>query len=186
MENIDPKVANIVKALAYVENGGKPTAPKAGKTGELKSTFQYKPDTWDIYSTQVSGKKGLPLTPENEAAVTYAKVDNWLKEGRIPEQIYSMWNAGEQRPDAYKQNFKGVNKKYGVAYDTPKYVEKAMSYLKQFEGEGGDAGGAPQAMAVSQPANTGMMAQPKSVAMETRAPKSEGLITPQMKQARQV
>lgn len=121
----------ITKALAYAENGGKPGKPVAGKTGEMKSIFQFTPDTWKLYSKQIAGKE-LPLTSENEAFVVNGKVQKWLDDGHTVEEIASMWNAGEQRPDAYKQNWKGINKKYGVAYDTPAYASKVKSYHDSF------------------------------------------------------
>lgn len=132
-KNIDTKTANLMKAIAYAENGGKPTMPQTGKTGEMKSIFQYTPDTWKMYSKQASGED-LPMNVENETAVTYAKINKWLEDGFTPEQVSSMWNAGEQRPDAYKQNWKGMNKKYGVPFDTPAYTSKVMNYFKEFMG----------------------------------------------------
>lgn len=179
---MDTNIANIVKALAYNENGGKPSLSKtkSGPTGEMKSLFQYTPDTWKIYSKQASGQDNLPLTPENESQVTYQKVGQWTKDGYTPEQIFSMWNAGEQRPDAYKQNFRGVNKKYGVAYDTPAYVKNAMAHLKQFESEGQNPS---TQEAVVSSMNTGLV--PTQKPKPTPAPQA-GLMTPQMKQARQV
>ena len=135
MENqqIDPKTLAVVKALAYTENGGAPNinAPSAGKTGEMKSIFQFVPSTWKSYAEQASGDGNLPMNAENETKVVYSKVHKWLQEGYKPEQIASMWNAGENKPDAYKQGYKGINKKYGVAYDTPGYVKKFSSYLSQ-------------------------------------------------------
>ena len=134
MENtLDKKTLAIVKAIAYAENGGKPKEIKAGKTGEMKSIFQFTPDTWKHYAKQISGDENLQMTPENESLVTYHKVGEWIKKGYNTEQIASMWNAGEHRPDAYKQNWKGINKKYGVAYDTPAYAKKVSDYAKQFE-----------------------------------------------------
>lgn len=190
MDNIDPKIADIVKALAYTENGGKPSQPKAGKTGEMKSIFQYTPDTWKIYSKQVSGKDGLPLNTENESAVTYAKVSGWyqnlksegVSDNEIPLKIASMWNAGEHKPDAYKQNWKGTNKKYGVAYDTPAYAKKVADYVKQFKKEQPDVAESGSPVAMSSPATTpGIIPnQPPSTQKNT------GLIPPAMKEARQV
>ncbi len=129
---MDLNIANIVKALVYTENGGKPKEAKAGKSGEVKSYFQFLQPTWKEYSKQVSGQDNLPLNKENEVKVVYAKVSDWLNHGYSPEQIFSMWNSG--RPNAYKQGVKGVNKS-GVAYDTPGYVKKATNYLSQFEKE---------------------------------------------------
>ena len=130
------KLANaITKAIGYAENGGAPTEPKAGKTGEMKSIFQYTPDTWKLYAKQILGDENTPLTSDAETYVTHKKVSKWIEAGYSPEQIASMWNAGEQRPDAYKQNWKGVNKKYGVAYDTPAYAKKVSDYTNQFMSE---------------------------------------------------
>lgn len=133
-QSFNPKAVAVMKALAYTENGGKPTDPKAGASGELKSIFQFMPDTWKVYSKQITGKDDIPLTPENESAVVYGKVDKWLKEGYDVNQIASMWNAGEQKPDAYKYNV-GRNKQ-GVPYNTPKYAKKVYDYAKQFGFEG--------------------------------------------------
>lgn len=186
--NLDPQILNIVKALAYTENGGQPDVenPKSGASGEEKSIFQFMPDTWKEYSTQASGKV-LPLTPENEATVVYAKVASWLKQGKSPQQIFSMWNAGEQNPDAYKQNYKGTNRE-GIAYNTPKYVKTATKYLTQFEKESQN----PPQMAQNTP--TPQTPHPSGLLASSMNPQSPnpstamtpGLMPPPMKQARQV
>lgn len=126
----------LMKALAYVENGGKPklTALKAGHSGEMKSIFQFTPETWKGYAKEITKQKDLPITPETEAAVVHAKITKWLDEGYNPQQIASMWNAGPGKPNAYLENHKGVNK-YGVAYDTPGYVKQVEKYMNQFQKE---------------------------------------------------
>lgn len=123
----------ITKALAYTENGGKPDAnnEKAGRSGELKSIFQFEPATWKTYSKEVTGQDNLPLTPENEGGVVYSKVTSWLKQGYNTMQIASLWNAGQ--PDAYKDNI-GTNKE-GVAFNTPEYAKKVQAYTDQFMNE---------------------------------------------------
>lgn len=130
------QAAAILKALAYTENGGKPDLSnlKAGKSGEAKSIFQFTPSTWKLYAKQELGDPNAPMTSENEALVVHGKISKWLDHGFNTEQIASMWNAGENKPDAYKQNWKGKNK-YGVAYDTPAYAKKVADYAKKFEGE---------------------------------------------------
>jgi hypothetical protein len=122
---------NITKALAYTENGGKPDIHKEqqGKSGEMKSIFQFLPATWKEDSKQVTGKENVPLTPETEAYVVNAKVSNWLKQGYNPSQIFSMWNSGSPNSEGKV----GTNKE-GVKYDTPKYVATAQSYLDKFMG----------------------------------------------------
>lgn len=124
----------VTKGIAYAENGGKPDIDnlRAGATGEMKSIFQFVPSTWKLYAKQILGDENAPLNPDNELKVVQAKVSKWIDEGRTAGQIASMWNAGEGRPNAYKENWKGVNKEYGVAYDTPAYANKVINYAKQF------------------------------------------------------
>ena len=125
----------IAKAIALAENGGKLTYNKlkTGKSGEMKSIFQFTPGTWKLYSKQILGKEE-PLNNENELKVVHGKVQKWLDDGYNTEQIASMWNAGEQRPDAYKENWRGTNK-YGVKYDTPAYAKKVSNYATQLNKE---------------------------------------------------
>lgn len=144
----------ITKALAYTENGGKPNinATKAGKTGEMKSIFQFTPATWKNYSKQVTGQNNLPLNNETEAYVVHKKVSDWVNklssEGKNPQEISQIiasdWNAGEGEPKAYTGHFsngnpsKGVNKKYGVPFDVPAYAKKVSTYTNQFLAENGN------------------------------------------------
>lgn len=130
----------ITKALGYTENGGKPNLENlsAGRTGEMKSIFQFTPDTWKNYAGQVFGDPNTPLTPDHETHVVKTKVAGWLEKGYTPKQIASMWNAGVGEPDAYSGKFsngqpsKGVNKKYGVPYDVPAYANKVDKYTQEF------------------------------------------------------
>jgi len=180
--DITKKIMAIVKAIAYAENGGKmPKEAVAGKTGEMKSIFQFTPDTWKMYSKQVLGKEE-PLTSDNESLVVYGKVGKWLDDGYNTEQIASMWNAGEQRPDAYKQNWKGTNKKYGVSFDTPAYAKKVADYAKQFEFNTGvtTSETGVQNPLQSQIAQTEQ--KPKVVAQTTPQPTLPELMRGQMKQ----
>jgi len=147
MDQLNPQILNITKAIAYTENGGAPdtTNLKAGKTGEMKSVFQFEPGTWKAYSQQVFGKQ-TPMTPESESVVTYKKIADWygqdIKDGYSAEEAtrraLSRWNAGAGEPDAYTGSFSdgtsssGTNQKYGVKYDVSGYVNKAMDYMKKF------------------------------------------------------
>lgn len=132
----------ITKAIGLTENGGTPDLQhlQAGKSGEMKSIFQFTPATWKNYAQQIAGNPNLPLTPDNETRVVAGKVEKWLQEGYKPEQIFSMWNAGTGEPDAYTGKFSdgqpsvGKNK-YGVHYDVPSYVLSGMKHLKQVQPE---------------------------------------------------
>lgn len=130
------RLANaITKGLAYQENGGKLNLNniRSGQSGEMKSIFQFTPDTWKNYSKQVFGKEA-PLTNDNETYVVKQKVSGWIDKGFNAQQIASMWNAGESRPNAYKENWKGTNN-YGVKYDTPTYAKNVLDYSRKFYSE---------------------------------------------------
>lgn len=120
----------IVKAIAYQENGGKPNVKNlsAGKSGELKSIFQFEPNTWKEDSLKVFGKEE-PITPDNETYVMKQKVSKWIDEGLNVEQMASIHNSGN--PEAYEENHVGVNS-YGIKYDTPSYASGVAKYAKQF------------------------------------------------------
>jgi hypothetical protein len=149
-QQLNPLAEPITQALGYTENGGKPdiSNPSSGKTGEMKSIFQFEPNTWKAYSQQVVGKP-LPMTADNESYVVLHKVNNWAnqlqKEGysqdKIPSMIASMWNAGPGEPMAYTGKFsdgtssKGVNEKYGVKYDVPGYVNRFNNYFEKFSNQ---------------------------------------------------
>lgn len=128
----------ITKGLAYTENGGAPSAnkTKAGKSGELKSIFQFLPATWKEYSKEITGQDNLPLTAANEAEVVNGKVSKWVdefsKEGKNPTQIAtavgSLWNSGNADPNVAGS---GTNKE-GVKFNAPAYAKKVATYANQF------------------------------------------------------
>lgn len=183
---LNPQALDIVKALAYTENGGAPdiSNPSAGKTGEEKSIFQYEPGTWANDSKQVFGKEGIPLTPGTESIVTYSKVNDWLQKGYTAPEIASMWNAGIGEPDAYTGKFSdgtssvGINKKYGVKYDVPGYVDKFNKYLSSFSTEGGtDVSTPPTMTETSLPTSASASpAIPNKADTTSQAPKKKGMV----------
>lgn len=134
----------ITKALAYTENGGNVALDKtkAGKSGELKSVFQFLPETWKRDAKKVTGNENLPLTPENEALVAHGVispiVDKGLAEGKstdeIATEVGSFWNSG--KTSGAKEGLIGTNKK-GVKYDVPAYAKKVTDYTNKFLKETG-------------------------------------------------
>lgn len=146
-QTADHLVSSIVQGIAYQENGGKVDLNKlsAGKTGEMKSIFQFLPATWKGYAKEVLGDENAPINNENETKVVYEKVKKWLEQGKSVKQIASMWNAGGAEPDAYDGTFKvttkthkagdpskGILKKSGVTYDVPKYANNVNDYSQKF------------------------------------------------------
>lgn len=161
-QNNEQLASAITKALGYAENGGKPDPnnTQAGKTGELKSIFQFTPDTWKNYAKEILGDENAELTPDAETFVVHKKVSDWLSKGYQPKQIASMWNAGVGEPDAYSGKFsngspsKGVNAKYGVQFDVPTYANKVEKYVNEFTGKQGTqpTGAAPTQQTQQKPA----------------------------------
>ncbi len=130
----------ITRALAYQENGGKPDLKnlKAGKTGEMKSIFQFTPDTWKKDAGTFLGNSNAPLTPDNETEVMTKQIGKWIDDGYTVKQMASMHNAGIGEPNAYSGKFSngspsvGVNEKYGVKFNVPQYADDVANYAKDF------------------------------------------------------
>lgn len=144
--NSNDEVRALTKAIAFIENGGEPDLSnlRAGKTGEMKSLFQFTPATWKAYTNEIYGKE-MPMDSESEIHVAASKVGKWLSQGYKPEQILSMWNAGSGEPNAWDGTFdkntgshkagdssKGVNAKYNIPFDVPGYVKKGMAQYNQY------------------------------------------------------
>lgn len=148
-------VKAVTKALGYTENGGKPNLSKlnAGKTGELKSIFQFTPDTWKKEAQKYLGNANEPLTPDAETTVVSKQVGDWIDKGFTIKQMASMWNAGTGEPDAYTGKFSdgspsiGINKTYGVKFNVPAYANSVANYATQFYNQSSSQ----QASAPSQP-----------------------------------
>jgi len=131
MEQIDPTIKNLVSAIGKAETGkSRPEAyTQKGDSGEF-GRYQFMPDTYKAYAKKYLGDGNAEPTIENQNKIAYAFVKEKKEKGFNPAQIASMWNAGEGRPDAYKENHKGVNSK-GVAYDTPAYVKRVSDYYRE-------------------------------------------------------
>ncbi len=132
-------VKAVTKAIGYQENGGKPdlTNLKAGKSGEMKSIFQFTPDTWKAEAKKYLGSENEPLTPDAETTVVSRQVGDWIDEGKTVSQMASMWNAGHGEPNAYTGKFSngqssvGINKE-GVKFNVPAYANAVNNFAKQF------------------------------------------------------
>ncbi len=124
--NLDQNVVNIAKAIRQVESGNKAVLPAEGGGLGGASRYQYTTSTWKGVAQKYLGDANAPLTAKNEDQASYMRIKEWKDAGKTPKQIASMWNAGEGKPDAYKQNVKGVNE-YGVKYDVPAYADKVYN-----------------------------------------------------------
>jgi hypothetical protein len=129
----DIDALNLTKAIRQQESGG--DFERTGKSGEF-GAYQFTPPTWKAYAKDVLGDENAEMTPENQNKVAYTKIKGWKDKGYNVGQIASMWNAGEGRPDAYKEDFKGTNE-YGVSYDVPAYANAVRDFYHHYKGEGG-------------------------------------------------
>lgn len=126
---LDQDIVNLAKAIRQVESGNRAVTPAEGSQLGGKSRYQYTRDTWKSVAGKYLGNPNAEMTLENENKATYSRLLDWKKQGYDPGQIASMWNAGEGRPNAHKENFRGTNK-YGVRYDVPAYVNKVYNEYK--------------------------------------------------------
>jgi len=129
----DNQALNLAKAIKRAETGEGDTYNAKGASGEF-GAYQFMPDTYKAYAKKYLGDENAQPTIENQNKIAYSFVKEKKDAGYNPAQIASMWNAGEGRPNAYKENFRGVNDK-GVAYDTPAYAEKVSNYYTQLKGQ---------------------------------------------------
>lgn len=140
-EQIDPTIKSLVQAIGEAETG--PSSPEAytkkGASGEY-GRYQFMPDTYKNYAQKYLGDAKAAPTVENQNKIVYKFAEEKKKAGYNPAQIASMWNAGEGRPNAYKENFKGVNSQ-GVSYDTPAYAQKVSAAYQRLKGQTGAIGG---------------------------------------------
>jgi|ERR1700734_234256 len=181
------------KAIAYTENGGKPNLanPSAGKSGELKSIFQFEPSTWAADSQEVFGKSGVPLNNDTESYVATQMIEKQLQEGKTLPQVFSSWNAGPGEPDAYTGKFSngqpsvGRNKE-GVSFNVPAYVKTAMNYYNQFSQDSG--GTAQNGGAAAVPPTQGVAPDAQKFKSDIATIQSlvkKGQMTPQQKAQKQ-
>lgn len=136
-QQLDQDAVRLAKSIRKIESGDNFQA--RGKSGEF-GAYQYTPDTWAGRSRKYLGRD-VPLevaTPQEQNEVQYKWIKEQKDKGYNVGQIASMHNAGEGRPNAYQENFKGTNK-YGVTYDVPAYAEKVAREYQAMKGQQGSA-----------------------------------------------
>jgi hypothetical protein len=109
-------------ALSIRHNESRGNYEAKGKSGEY-GAYQYILSTFKGYSRELTGEI-LPFTPTNQDYVTVLKVQQWLDRGYTPQQIFLMWNAGEQA----KKCSAGINR-HGVRYNSCSYVKEGLRVL---------------------------------------------------------
>jgi len=132
---IDPQVKNLVSAIGRAETG-EPTPEaysKTGASGEF-GRYQFMPNTYRGYAKKYLGDENAQPTIDNQNKIAYSFVKEKKDQGYNPAQIASMWNAGEGKPNAYKENYRGINSQ-GVKFDTPAYAQTVSSYYQQLNSQ---------------------------------------------------
>ena len=128
-QTLDPDVINLAKSIRQVETGGDPTAK--GASGEF-GAYQFTPDTWQKTASKFGVNTPLEQsTMEDQNKVAYGQIKEWKDQGMNPGQIASMWNSGKTDPTGNT----GVNK-FGVKFDTPKYVNSVYKAYQTIKGGG--------------------------------------------------
>lgn len=138
---LDPDIINLTKAIRDTETPGiaDPYTAKGG-SGEF-GAYQFTAPTWNKVAP-ISGVH-VPMeqaTREQQNKVAYDYVKSLRDQGYNPGQIASIWNSGKADPTGKV----GVNS-FGVAYNTPQYVDNVYNRYMHYKGAGTtpDADGQP-------------------------------------------
>lgn len=130
---VDTAALNLAKSIKKAETGDSPDAyTQHGASGEF-GAFQFMPDTYKAYAKKYLGNPAAEPSVENQNKIAYSFVKEKKDAGFTPAQIASMWNAGEGKPNAYREGYTGTNKQ-GVHYDTPGYVASVSKHYHELTG----------------------------------------------------
>lgn len=124
---LDQQALALTKAIRDVESGGDYNIKGASGEG---GAYQFMPGTWKTWAGKYLGDPNAPQDRINQNKVAYSRIKERKDAGLTAAQIASEWNSG--KPDAYKQNWRGVNS-MGVAYDTPAYVAKVKTAYAKYK-----------------------------------------------------
>ena len=141
MEQLDPSIVALTKAIGHQESGG--SYSKIGDNGHSSGAYQWNnpkplrsgeiPVNFREFATNV-GADPNDFSPTNQDRVAYKTVEKWGKEEKLsPAQIASKWNSG--KADAYKTATPGYNAEQGVNYDVGKYVNDVAKYYNTYSNQ---------------------------------------------------
>lgn len=117
----EKRIERILQTIRIIESRGKYTI--RGKSSEY-GAYQFTARTWDRYCFLYFGKI-LPTTPLIQDVIAYLKVQDLIDRGYSNKEIFSFWNCGSP----HWKGKRGTNH-WGIKYDVPLYVEKAMKIFK--------------------------------------------------------
>lgn len=126
----DQSIINLARAIREQETGNQPIQ---GASGELKSRYQFLPNTWKGWAEEHLGNANASLTLENENTVAYKQIKKWKNQGYNPAQIASLWNSGkpEWKGNVGDYEMNGIK----IHYDTPSYVRGVYEKYQKLKQE---------------------------------------------------
>lgn len=131
---LDTAAVNLARAIRTVESGSK--YDTTGKSGE-KGAYQWMPGNFENNARKY-GLDPSDFSPVNQDKVAYHVIKEYKDRGFTPEQVAAAWNAGEQAAISGEWRSRVGTNRYGVAYDTPKYVSDVVGQFQQLKGQGGN------------------------------------------------
>lgn len=127
---LDAEAVNLAKAIRQTETGGNFNAQ--GKSGEWGG-YQFTKPTWQKLNQKYGTNYQFgSATPEQQNELAYKQIKDWKDQGYNVGQVASMWNAGESKPNAYQENYQGINAK-GVKFNTPAYAKSVATAYQQLK-----------------------------------------------------
>ena len=138
LNQLDPQIVNLTKAIRQQESGGKFDAVSPdGSYG----AYQFIKGTWDATAPKYGVKAGWKeATPQQQNEVAYKQIAEWKGQGYNVGQIASMWNAGRGEPDAYLGKFKDgrpaeETNSYGIKYSVPNYAKAVATHYQYYKSQ---------------------------------------------------
>ncbi len=174
-QTLDRDIVNLAKAIREVESNNRPVLPQEGVGFGGKSRYQYSHDTWKGVAEKFLGNPNAELNLENENKATYLQLKEWKDRGKNVGQIASMWNAGEDDPDAYLGYFSngkpavGVNE-FGVEYNVPRHAKRVAEAYQRIKNSvpGGTYNPPPEIKPFEAPKTTGFQNLQENVGLDKK------------------
>lgn len=119
--SFDSRVNKLASAIAQHETGNR-NIP--GATGELKTRFQFMPDTWRRLAQKYLGNGSAPTTDQNQDMVAKSYISDLFKQGYNEQQIAMIWNGGVPTRKVGTTKTKDGRT---INYDTGRYANNVLS-----------------------------------------------------------
>jgi hypothetical protein len=124
--NANARIDRLLKTIRIIESNENYTI--YGSSGEY-GAYQFVRKYWNNWCMQLVGYPLDIKVPENQDTIAMLKIKKLIDSDYTNEQIASIWNSGSPEWEGKK----GVNRKYGVVYNVPRYVERFMAIYTELE-----------------------------------------------------